>query len=183
MKKRIQILCYFILGFGLLAKAQSNLPQIINASGNYVEINGYQLDYSVGEMVAVETLTLPEGFLTQGFLQPIEIGGGGGNFPTIIVWPAMSPNGDNQGHENLYIENIELYPDNEIQIFNRWGNLVYITKGYDNNQNVFSGKANTGLLIDHAEVPDGTYFYILKVNGPDFPKTLVQNGFFVLKRK
>lgn len=161
----------------------SQAQSILNSTGMYVLLNGYQVDYNVGELTMTETFSIPGGMLlSQGFLQP-NSAAGGGNFPDIVVRPDLSPNGDGQGNETLYIENIELYPDNEIQIFNRWGSLIYVTKSYDNAQRSFSGKANTGMLLDNKEVPDGTYYYILKVNDSSFPRTLVLNGFFVLKRK
>lgn len=174
-----------ILFFFLVAnvKAQDNLPQIINSASNYTQVDGFLFDYSVGEMTVVETFTLPDGtMLTQGFLQPAFVGGGGEGIP-IIVFPDMSPNGDGLGHELLTIQNIENYPVNDIQIFNRWGNIIFKMKGYNNDENSFKGKANTGLLLGDAEVPDGTYYYILNVFDPVDSKIEVFKGFFVVKRK
>lgn len=62
----------------------------------------------------------------------------------------FSPNYD--GINDLFvIENLELYPDNELVILNRWGNEIYTMKSYDN-------------LWDGSDLSEGTYFYILKVN-------------------
>ncbi|MEN9300042.1 MAG: hypothetical protein RLZZ429_2355, partial [Bacteroidota bacterium] len=64
----------------------------------------------------------------------------------------FTPNGD--GHNDFFdIKNIEQFPDNEVAVYNRWGNEVYKTKSYSRS-NRFSG----------AGLPDGTYFYILKIN-------------------
>jgi hypothetical protein len=63
------------------------------------------------------------------------------------------------------------------------GNLIFRTHAYHNTDNSFKGKANIGILVDGAEVPDGTYYYILKVFDPAKAKTHVYNGFFVIKRK
>lgn len=59
---------------------------------------------------------------------------------------------DNQDDKNDYftVENIHLYPGNELTIFNRWGQELYRQQDY---LNTWSG---TGL-------PDGTYFYLLKL--------------------
>jgi gliding motility-associated-like protein len=121
--------------------------------------------------------------LTQGFMQPLFLSATGGGDLNIKVYPDVSPNNDGQGNESLHIEGIEAYPENDIQIFNRWGNLIFKTHGYHNTDNSFKGKANTGILVDGAEVPDGTYYYILKVFDPVGAKTHIYNGFFVIKRK
>lgn len=73
--------------------------------------------------------------------------------PTIIIYNAFSPNGDGN-NETFTVENIEFYPDNELRIFNRWGSLVYETEGY---LNTWDGK------WEGKDLPDGTYYYILKV--------------------
>ena len=52
------------------------------------------------------------------------------------------------------IQNIESFPDNSIEIFNRWGNRVFRKEKYDNTWN---GSFENVLL------PDGTYFYLLRV--------------------
>lgn len=183
MKRFTAYLVIIIQMFSLSIRAQDNLPYTLNVTGNYALVNGFVFDYSVGEMTAVETFSFSNNLLTQGFLQsiaPIAFGGGGLD---IKVWPDMSPNNDNMGHEVLFIENIANYPENDIQIFNRWGNVIFKMSHYDNDQRSFKGKANTGMLVDDAEVPDGTYYYILKVFDPVGAKTHLFNGFFVIKRK
>ncbi|MGZ4042950.1 MAG: T9SS type B sorting domain-containing protein [Bacteroidia bacterium] len=82
------------------------------------------------------------------------------NPTTIEVPEVLTPNGD--GKNDVFdIKNIEYYPDNELLIFNRWGNTVYSMKSYKNEWNGspnVSGKTGTGKL------PPGTYFYLLKLN-------------------
>lgn len=181
MKTKLIILWTLTLGFGSVARAQDNLPQIVGSTANYTQVGAYLFDYSVGEMTVVETFKLPDGSLTQGFLQPL-VGVKGEGLP-IIVFPDMSPNGDDKGREMLTIQDIENYPVNDIEIFNRWGNIIFKINGYDNAEHSFKGKANTGLLVDDAEAPDGTYYYILKVLNPTSGKVEIFRGFFVLKRK
>lgn len=65
--------------------------------------------------------------------------------------PTMySPNGDGF-NDTWVIQHIEKYPDNELFIYNRWGNEIYAKKGY---QNEWGG----------IEQNEGTYYYILKFN-------------------
>ncbi len=67
----------------------------------------------------------------------------------LMVFNAFSPNGDDK-NETFFVDNLHLYPSNEVQILNRWGNQVYQTENYLND---WRG----------GDLPDGTYFYVLKV--------------------
>ena len=56
-----------------------------------------------------------------------------------------------------------MYPNNSVEIYNRWGVLVYETKGYGQNQKYFRGISEGRVTINQAsELPVGTYFYIVK---------------------
>jgi gliding motility-associated-like protein len=69
----------------------------------------------------------------------------------LVIHNGFSPNGDGL-NDYFHIENIEKYPNNDLTIYNRWGNNVYNVKQY---QNDWVGTWQSNLL------PDGTYFYIL----------------------
>jgi gliding motility-associated-like protein len=73
----------------------------------------------------------------------------------LVIYTGYSPNGDDI-NEYFRIKNIEDYPDNELIIFNRWGNRVYEQKSYSN-EKPWTGYWGNKIL------PDGTYFYILDV--------------------
>ena len=49
----------------------------------------------------------------------------------VTAYSAFSPNGD-QNNDYWHIDNIELYPDALVEVFNRWGDRVYSTKRYIN---------------------------------------------------
>lgn len=67
----------------------------------------------------------------------------------------FSPNGDGV-NELFIIDRIEKYPDAVVQIFNRWGNLIYTSdKGYTKPWN---GKYNGN------ELSIGTYYYAIDLN-------------------
>lgn len=83
------------------------------------------------------------------------------------IYNAISPNGDGI-HDFFEMEGIRQYPDNKLDVFNRWGDKVFYASGYDNVKNTFDGK----------NLPDGTYYYVLQL-GKD-RKTL--EGYIVLKR-
>lgn len=61
------------------------------------------------------------------------------------------------------IRNIELYPENSLEIFNRWGVQVYGVDGYGQNGKYFRGISEGRVTIQQsAELPVGTYWYVLK---------------------
>ena len=73
----------------------------------------------------------------------------------------VNPNGDGE-NDFLVIEGIEEYPNNNIQIFNRYGVLVYQLDNYDNQ---FFGRANVNNTINrNSGLESGVYFYILTLN-------------------
>ena len=62
---------------------------------------------------------------------------------SIVVHNAFSPNGDNK-NATFVIDNIEdtaCYPENTVEIYNRWGVLVFETKNYSTTNN-FDGTSN-----------------------------------------
>ncbi|AJA70553.1 MULTISPECIES: gliding motility-associated C-terminal domain-containing protein [Myroides] len=79
----------------------------------------------------------------------------------VVVYNAVSPNGDGK-NDYFIIDNITRYPNNKVQIFNRWGAKVYETTNYDSNGNVFKGYSEgRGTMNKNAKLPTGTYFYVL----------------------
>lgn len=77
----------------------------------------------------------------------------------LIVPQFISPNGDGL-NDVLFIEFIEEYPENTLQIFNRWGDLVYVKEQYDNSWGGDLGVSG-GFIGTDNKLPSGTYFYIL----------------------
>ncbi|RNL82892.1 DUF11 domain-containing protein, partial [Sinomicrobium pectinilyticum] len=81
---------------------------------------------------------------------------------TIEVFNGVSPNGDGL-NDTFKIQGIECYPDNTVEIYNRWGVKVYDTRGYDNNSRVFRGYSDGRATLNQGKrLPTGTYFYVLK---------------------
>ena len=80
-------------------------------------------------------------------------------FPEIRIPNGFSPNGD--GKNDVWeIDLIYQFPDCEVEVFNRWGERLFYSKGYAvpfNGQ--YQGK----------DLPVGTYYYVIKLNHPDFP--------------
>jgi gliding motility-associated-like protein len=72
----------------------------------------------------------------------------------LVFYSAFTPNGDGN-NDFFYIGNIEKYPDNILKIYNRYGQVVFTSAGY---QNDWNGEYQGNKL------PTGTYFYILTTN-------------------
>jgi gliding motility-associated-like protein len=94
----------------------------------------------------------------------------------VIAIPAgFSPNADNVG-DTFIIENIDMYPKNELIIFNRWGNIVYNAAPYTNSE-AWDGTTESNGVVVGSKVPEGTYFYVLdKGDGSE-----KMSGFIVIK--
>ncbi len=94
---------------------------------------------------------------------------------SISIPNGFSPDGDGT-NDTWVIAGLEKFPDNEVQVFNRWGNIVYEKNNYDNSWNGASNKGSLN-VIGH-ELPSGTYYYILNVKDGKKPRA----GFVVLNR-
>jgi gliding motility-associated-like protein len=87
----------------------------------------------------------------------------------IVVSPVKVPNvitvnGDG-ANDDWELENIEGYPNVIIEIYNRWGNLVWKTEGYPKNWD--------GTNFRNGEVlADGTYFYIINLKSQLYDEPL-----------
>lgn len=72
---------------------------------------------------------------------------------------AITPNGDGV-NDNLIFDILEIapdkYPNNELVVFNRWGNVVHKSKPYLND---WQGNGRNGKPLPH-----GTYYYILRLD-------------------
>ncbi|ESU22437.1 hypothetical protein FEDK69T_24300 [Flavobacterium enshiense DK69] len=90
-----------------------------------------------------------------------------------IVYNAVSVNGDGM-NDTFHIEGLrDVFVNHEIFIYNRWGREVWKGNNYTPE---WDGYIKDGVGSNHA--PDGTYFYILYLNDPNYPKPL--NGYLYL---
>ena len=82
----------------------------------------------------------------------------------------FSPNGDGV-NDNWYIQDILLFPENEVFVYNIYGNEVYSKTAYANDwKGTYQG----------ADLPDGTYYYVV-----NFTKlnTTVKGTLDILRKK
>jgi gliding motility-associated-like protein len=80
---------------------------------------------------------------------------------------AFSPNGDGL-NDQFEIKGLEKYKAVQIEIFNRWGNIVFQSGNYgegNEKEGFWDGIGQSRLGNKTGPVPTGTYFYVLKMNG------------------
>ncbi len=94
----------------------------------------------------------------------------------LFVFQLLTPNGDGM-NDTLIIENLNDFPDNSVQIFNRWGVLVWDTRGYNQSDNFFYGKSKGRLTIQSDNMlPSGTYYCVIEyINNQGIQKQKVQH--------
>lgn len=72
----------------------------------------------------------------------------------------VTPNGDGANDDLVFdvitFSDPEDIPDNELIIFNRWGDIIFQAKPYNNDWN--------GLNMEGQPIPEATYYYVLRLN-------------------
>ena len=98
----------------------------------------------------------------------------------IVIHKALTPNGDGK-NDILVIDGVEdniCYPSGvSVEIYNRWGILVFETSKYNNTSNYFDGYSRGRTTVSKSDgLPTGTYFYIVNYES-------VENGNIQMNRK
>ena len=81
----------------------------------------------------------------------------------VIPYDAITPNGD-QMNDVWEILDIENYPTAVVKVFNRWGEIVFESKGGD------AYIAWDG-MFESEELPVGTYYYVIDLNNGEDAQT------------
>ena len=129
--------------------------QVIGSYGSSHSLSNMVIMDNAGE-VAVKTdssntITLTQGFEQSNYaLSPIII--------TLQPPNAFSPDGD--GTNDTWILPInDLYSENTVIVFNRWGEIIREFSNYNNLDVVWDGSNK-----NNQQVSTGTYFYVIEVS-------------------
>ncbi|WPO78476.1 gliding motility-associated C-terminal domain-containing protein [Flavobacterium sp. KACC 22761] len=99
----------------------------------------------------------------------------------VVVYNAISPNDDGL-NDSFLIEGISNFPDNHIEIYNRWGVRVYDADSYNESDKMFRGYSDGRSTVKRGDkLPTGTYFYILKYNTGK--RTIERKGYLYINNQ
>ena len=73
---------------------------------------------------------------------------------SLIVYDVFSPNNGDDLNNFFEIENASLYPDILVEVFTRWGEKIFSSKGY-------SDDLRWDGTYKSKDVPIGTYYYVI----------------------
>lgn len=86
-----------------------------------------------------------------------------------VIYNFVSANHDG-ANDTFQITNLyNIFYKFRLYIYNRWGKLVWIG---DNSTAEWDGYATKGLIVSNEEISDGTYFYVLELNDPEYPNPM-----------
>ena len=176
--------------FKIANKGNSDLENITVADPlSGISIIGGPINLAIGQMDDSSirgTYTLTQADLNAGIISNQAIASGisksgiivmdksdfsdfNGEKPTVLefgdclikIFNAVSANGD-KNNSRFYIQGLECYPENTVQIYNRWGILVFERNHYNNNDIVFRGISEGVFSRKYSnELEEGTYYYIV----------------------
>ena len=98
----------------------------------------------------------------------------------LMIPEGFSPNDDPDGYNNTFIINGLDLPNQiaELTVINGAGTEVFATTNRDGNEwSDWDGKNSKGI-----DLPEGTYYYLLKIQSKGNDKIFKKSGFIILKR-
>ncbi|WP_245859554.1 gliding motility-associated C-terminal domain-containing protein [Spirosoma aerolatum] len=95
----------------------------------------------------------------------------GEDYSSVFIPEGFSPNGDGV-NDRFVIQNVPTGITIQVEIYNRWGHLVYQNMNYKND---WDGTSNQGVKTADSRqgLPDGTYYYQIRLSdGREFVRFL-----------
>ena len=93
-------------------------------------------------------------------------------YPCLEERVVITPDG-NGTNDEFIIFCIGQLPDNNLEVYNRWGQLVFETENYDN---TWAGTSQNGTPL-----PAGPYYYVLEYNNPDGTRVQAKGSLTILR--
>lgn len=98
----------------------------------------------------------------------------------VIIYNSITINNNNQ-NDYLAIGNIESFPNSHLDVFNRFGQIVYKSDNYGTENNLFYGEANTGDIVGkNKKLPTGTYYYLINFKNESLNIDKTKKGFIYI---
>jgi gliding motility-associated-like protein len=95
------------------------------------------------------------------------------NEEDVFIPEGFSPDGD--GRNDQFVIYYTQGRTVSLEVYNRWGNLVYKNNNYLNDWN---GTANQGTILYGEALPESTYYYLINIDG----ETTTRKGYLTLWR-
>ena len=134
----------------------NNATVIVNGATITSGTASAAIPLTIGENTITIVVTAQDGVTTDTYTLIVYRGG---PMAAINATNILTPNGDGK-NDYWTIQDIQLYPQNIVSVYDRAGRLVYSKSGYNNDWN---GTSNGSLL------PQGIYYYIVHL-GPNLRK-------------
>ncbi len=78
--------------------------------------------------------------------------------PDLVIYQLISPNNDGR-NDTWILQDLAIYPNAAVDVYNRWGNKVYSAEPYQNN---WGGTCDDTFCINKGGyLPAGTYYYVV----------------------
>ena len=186
------------VGNKLTANSSYNGNSEINLLGYQSQLSGFEVDTIIltvkiapnGYFGAINNTALISGVSPLfGIVGPVDSkdlnnsNNTGSTNPTVSIIPEIDviiPSGFSPNNDGINDSFVIIRPFNSnvsLEVFNRWGNIVYKNSNYNNDW--------FGIGVDNflgQELPDGTYFYVVKIYEKRNNKVKNFNGYLLLKR-
>lgn len=152
----------------LYSSADGNYNQLVNWTNIAVgwEKGGVSNPHTITSTIPDINSSLTFSSAAPFFDIPVAFASTATNNDPLTFFNSFTPNGDGK-NDRWEIKNIDVFPENELTILNRWGGEVFKAKPYQNSN-----------AWDGSDLNSGTYYYLLKVNVNGEPK--VYKGFITL---
>ncbi len=95
-------------------------------------------------------------------------------FPCLDERVVITPDG-NGANDEFIIFCVGDYPDNHLEIYNRWGQLVFEADNYDNTWE--------GTTQDGQALPEGPYYYVLEYTDPEGNRIQQKGSLTILREE
>jgi gliding motility-associated-like protein len=95
----------------------------------------------------------------------------------LIFRPVLTPGTQDEKNDYLLVTCVEFVPNNTMEIYNRWGQLVFETTGYNNETNNWKGTNSQNQAL-----PEGVYFYVFKYVNGSTNESVVSKGYINILR-
>ncbi|NER17477.1 PKD domain-containing protein [Spongiivirga citrea] len=142
-------------GFWTIAAVDASITETLSMTVTVLDADNY---VNVASLISVDQSDVnPDNDQADAMVSP----------QCLTIFNEFSPNGDGT-NDFFTIDCISRFPNNKLEVYNRWGNIVFEANGYNND---WDGTSNGRVTINpEKKLPVGTYYYILNLGDGSEPR-------------